>query len=270
MPTTAPSPVPPGREGRLFLYRTHPGQPRRHRHSCLELNLVLRGRASYLLDGARYELTAGSLLWLFPAQDHLLVERSPDFAMWVVLASHAAVRRWCADGAPAVLRRRDPGSGFCRWLEPAQRRRLDELLAELARHATPDAEPRFAPGLRFAMLCAWEAFAAAPSRTPERPVHPAVLRAVQRLIADPTLAAPELARAAGLSRARLSRRFVADLGVTLTDYRTSLRLERFLALRDERPELTLLALALEAGFGSYAQFHRVHRRVLGRSPATVV
>ena len=42
--------------------------------------------------------------------------------------------------------------------------------------------------------------------------------------------------------------------------------DRFAQLRADRPNDTLLALALEAGFGSYMQFYRVHKRITGRPP----
>ena len=59
--------------------------------------------------------------------------------------------------------------------------------------------------------------------------------------------------------------FKAVKGVSLVDYRNRLRLDRFVALLD-RGGTNLLEAALEAGFGSYSQFHRVFRSRLHATP----
>ena len=55
----------------------------------------------------------------------------------------------------------------------------------------------------------------------------------------------------------------------LVEYRNHLRLERFQVLVDRGGE-NLLEAALAAGFGSYAQFHRVFRAVRGSTPRDTV
>lgn len=92
-----------------------------------------------------------------------------------------------------------------------------------------------------------------------------VVRVVQALHDDPTLDGAELGRAFGVSPSKLTHRFKVDMGVSLVEYRNRLRLERFLA-RVDRGGGNLLQAALDAGFGSYAQFHRVFRSMLGISP----
>ena len=58
-----------------------------------------------------------------------------------------------------------------------------------------------------------------------------------------------------------------EVGMSLTQYRNRCRLERFVELHVEQPELSLMALALEAGFGSYPQFHRIFKQHMGYPPA---
>jgi AraC-like DNA-binding protein len=61
-----------------------------------------------------------------------------------------------------------------------------------------------------------------------------------------------------------------EMGISLVDYRNRLRMDRFLSQVEEAPEDgtdTLLRAALDAGFGSYTQFYRVHKKLLGRAPA---
>jgi AraC-like DNA-binding protein len=89
-----------------------------------------------------------------------------------------------------------------------------------------------------------------------------------RLIHDETttLGLDELARRSGLSPTRLSRLFKQQTGVALVDFRNRQRIERFLELYGTGQRRTMLDAALEAGFGSYPQFHRIFKRVMGRSP----
>jgi AraC-like DNA-binding protein len=95
--------------------------------------------------------------------------------------------------------------------------------------------------------------------------HPRLRRAVHMLARDPSLTGEKLASELGISLSRLARLFKDELGVSLVDYRNRLRLERFMLLIDKGAP-NLLSAALEAGFGSYAQFHRVFCAARGKSP----
>ncbi len=91
-------------------------------------------------------------------------------------------------------------------------------------------------------------------------------RVVLLLEEDSALGRRQLAARLGLSESCLSRAFKREMGFSVSQYRARLKLERFLALVDPRRG-NLLAAALDAGFGSYAQFHRVFRAVLGKTPS---
>jgi AraC-like DNA-binding protein len=77
--------------------------------------------------------------------------------------------------------------------------------------------------------------------------------------------ARSLASEMSISPGHLTRVFRTEMGVSLVEYRNRLRIERFFGLV-ERGGDNLLAAALSAGFGSYAQFHRVFRKVVGTTP----
>jgi len=66
-----------------------------------------------------------------------------------------------------------------------------------------------------------------------------------------------LARKHGVSVSRLARAFKAEMGMSIIEHRNRARLQRFFRLVETGRGL--LPAALEAGFGSYAQFHRVFR-----------
>jgi AraC-like DNA-binding protein len=88
---------------------------------------------------------------------------------------------------------------------------------------------------------------------------------VQELASAPELSGATLARKHGTSVSRLARVFKAEMGMSIVEHRNRLRLERFFRLVEAGHGL--LPAALEAGFGSYAQFHRVFRARHKSSPA---
>jgi AraC-like DNA-binding protein len=237
-----------------------------HRHAELEFNLITQGAGLYLLANRKYQIRRGDLLWLFPAQEHVLIEQTPDFEMWIGVFKPKAVRRIATDANTKVLRQANPAGEYCRRLTQRDLARLDALLAEVA--AAHDRPGLFNAGLSYALLSAWQYFEHA-ADVPVHDVHPAVERAA-RLIRDETttLSLEELARRAGLSPTRLSRLFKQQTGVALVDFRNRQRIESFLRLYGTGQRLTMLDAALAAGFGSYPQFHRVFKRVIGCSPGS--
>ncbi|HEX6766042.1 MAG TPA: AraC family transcriptional regulator [Polyangiaceae bacterium] len=103
----------------------------------------------------------------------------------------------------------------------------------------------------------------APPREEER--KPIVQRILSALSRDPVASGEYLAREMGISPGHLARSFKTEMGVSLVEYRNRLRVERFFATVD-RGGSNLQEAAQEAGFGSYAQFHRVFRKLLGTTP----
>jgi AraC-like DNA-binding protein len=256
--------LPAGCDGFVHRHRADGGLRHWHRHDEPELNLVLAGRAAYRLADRRYDLGRGSLVWLFPGQEHVLVEAGADFAMWVAVIRPAALRR-VADGDP-VLTAADPAFAGCRHLPPADAAFLDRLCGDLEGAQADDAA-RFNAGIGYLFLTAWQRHAAAAAITPATALHPAVARAAGLIAADPTADIAGVAAAAGLSRSRLSRLFAAQLGQAPAAWRTRTRIERFLALHARDPGRPIAELADEAGFGSYAQFHRAFTSFAGMGPA---
>jgi len=97
------------------------------------------------------------------------------------------------------------------------------------------------------------------------PKNSKVVAAVRLMATQISLDAGALAKQVGMSPSHLARLFKQDMGLSLLEYRQRQRLERFFALVDAEGG-NLLAAALDAGFGSYAQFHRVFRARFGQSP----
>ncbi len=236
-----------------------------HHHTELEFNLMIRGSGTYLVGDRRFAVRRNDLLWLFPGQEHILIDQSADFSMWVAVFRPQLVAQASGGSVEtAPLREEDPDGHFCRRLSDPQAARLGSLFDELI--AASDDAPRYRSGLAYALLAAWSAFASGEAVPPGASVHPAVERAAHLLRQDDALGLQSLARRTGLSPSRLSRLFKQQIGLALVDYRNRLRIERYLAARAETDD-SMLEAALSAGFGSYPQFHRVFKRVMGCGPA---
>jgi len=92
-----------------------------------------------------------------------------------------------------------------------------------------------------------------------------VMTAASMLAENPSIDARAIARRLEVSVGWFARRFKAEMGMSLVEYRNRLRLDRVDALLAEG-KTTLLEAALAAGFGSYAQFHRVFRSIRHLAP----
>jgi AraC-like DNA-binding protein len=96
-----------------------------------------------------------------------------------------------------------------------------------------------------------------------KPRHPLVRQAAQHLVRDPSLSFQELAKRLDVTKGHLTRTFKRYAAASIVDYRNELRLAQFLSQVGHK---ALLDAALGAGFGSYAQFHRVFRARFGKPP----
>jgi len=257
--------IAPDLQGQVWRYLNPGWRHFMHRHTELEFNLVRDGSAQYLLAGRRYDLARNDLVWLFPRQEHLLTDATPDFKMWIAVFRPALVERAAREGTSRTLRRGDPGCALLAHLSALQAGRLDVLLTEV--ESSQDEPERFNLGLAFLLRTAWSAFSK-PQSTPEGGfVHRAVQHAARLLRECPEVSSlEELAREVHVSPSHLSRLFREQTGLSLSEYRNRQRMARFLSSCDRGRETRLLDAALQAGFGSYAQFHRVFRRMVGLSP----
>jgi len=205
------------------------------------------------------------MIWLFPKQEHVLIDWSHDFSMWVVVFRQELLGRETEQADRRILRCADPGDIFCRQIATRQVDALSSVY-QGASDARDDLEFLNA-ALGYALVASWQAFQFSRAPIPLSDVHPAVAKAA-RLIsnADTSLGLESLAREAGLSAPRLSRLFKQQTGISLTGFRQRQCLERFLRLYRTGARYSLIEAALLAGFGSYPQFHRVFCRLMGMNP----
>ena len=256
---------PPGRDGVVVSLSDKRWYLRDwHAHATLEINLVLRGSGQVLLEDRRYPLLPGHLIWLWPGQRHVPSEWSSDMLLWIVEWQPACLPRLKKARRGDTPAPAEPAHPFCRRLAAPALQRLDGLLSAVA--ALPRADA-FNRGLDFALFALWDEYLSAEPVRDCAAFHPK-LEAVLGLLGDPdeNLAQAELARRVKLSPFYLSDLFRKQTGLSIPAYRNRLRLQEFFRRYHAHPEIRLLQHALDAGFGSYAQFFRVFSEALGMPP----
>jgi AraC-like DNA-binding protein len=282
-------------EGFLFLAETNPNAPwlQSHQHAELELNLVVRGSVTYVMGEQRYALPAGTLLWLFPEQEHQLVDRSSNAQNYVAVFKPTFIRRVCKTEAYAGLRngRSEKQSLLHTMLDTKSfqlvRNAMDSLMEGsldrevLNREAGFGAESDFRyqhadpdglnAGLHYLLTLCWRLTQERKPGDVAVSLHPAVQHAI-RLLSDgdwnESLSA--LAQKCDVSDAHLSRMFHQQVGVTLNQYRNSLRLARFWEDMHRAPDTNVTDAVYQAGFGSYAQFYKVFFAAHGQGPRSAL
>jgi AraC-like DNA-binding protein len=238
-----PFPMLGGRRAQVWRHQPAYRRPR-HFHAEPELNVVLGGSAIMGVGDRTVVAAAGHVLLFQPGQDHVLLEASDDFELFVVgLRPELAEFALGAHG-PAIR---------CAELDERELSLLDAELSGLCDVRDGAINEERLVGV----------FSRATERSPKGHVHSR--RALQLLKRRRDASEGQLARELGVDPSGISRHFHGDLAVTLVEYRSRLRLMRFVDLVDAGASFG--RAALDADFGSYAQCHRVFRRLLGCSPS---
>jgi len=245
-----PFPTLPGSQAQVWSYSPRYRRPR-HFHTEPELNFVVHGSATFGVGERVEALRAGELIAFAPGQDHELISSSPDLVLFAVGMSAAL--------APDVLRAAGERA-MLPWrarLSKGESRALADRCTDATGRAGVD---QAVSELWQAALWASKSSAAAEVTLP----RPLTRRALTSLGLEPDLDRSALARAARACPSELSRSVSRDLGVRLVEYRSRLRLLRFIEHVDAGASQT--AAALDAGFGSYSQCYRVFVATLAATP----
>jgi len=247
--------LPPRGQSRAFVWKYSPvnwGRRPRHFHIEPEFNLIASGRATFGIGESVVTVSEGDLLGLPPAQDHVLLQASPDlflFAVGMDPAFSSDVLRAGHDDSILPIRFRLAPDDFRSLVSRASaivdRDRVEQPCAEL-----------------------WEQAHWLASRNISRPstsMHVLTRRAISAVNRAPELELQSLATRLKTADSEISRYFHRDLGMTFAQYRTRLRMLRLIRLMDAGGT-TLRSAAKTSGFGSYSQCHRVFQTRLGCSP----
>jgi AraC-like DNA-binding protein len=266
--------LPCPREAHGGLWYSTPASTRfgRHYHQELELNVIVAGEAHYWLPDREVRVVAPAVLWIPPHVEHELLDASDDLSMWV----HSFRVRTPDDGigtTAAAGQAEAPMQAALRQLSDGPRVQVMEAAA-LARLCARSREGLLRPCvaelndiLSDVFSIAWAGGVQAPAHREPRTYHPAARR-VARLLREPDAprSSVTLAQSTTLSRERLSRVFTQSFGIGLVQYRNHQQIQRFIHTYGQGFGVNMLQAALDVGFGSYVQFHRAFKQVVGYSP----
>ena len=237
---------------RAQIWRHAPATRRpRHFHAEPEMNLVAAGSAKFGVGEMVLSVVEGDLLWWPPGQDHELLEASLDFDLFVIGLTPEFSLRVLGSGKEAAH------------AGPVQFRLPQAALANFCDICAAPANLLDIPSIERRVGDFWcEAHL---MRRASNTMHTLTRRTLVSLAGQPELARIDVAHLVRAYPTEISRHFHKDMGLTLTAYRTRLRLLRFVQAVDHGAE-NLLAAALAAGFGSYSQCHRTFQQNFGCTP----
>lgn len=238
-----------------------------HRHDELECNLIVQGSGAYLIGEQRVDLQPHSILWLFPEQEHLLLDQTDDFKIWILVMKPEYLAQLCVDEMSQTLLERNPTGSFLRHVSQPQFDQLRALCQTVA--DTHEKIAFYNAGLGYLLMSTWLAFQEGSIVPLNDPIHPAIDKIIKYIRMDQSPNDLEtVADLVGLTTETVSRLFKSQMGISLTAFRNRCRVDRFLDLYGHGHALTMLEAATMAGFGSYAQFYRVFVQVMKITPAT--
>lgn len=233
-----------------------------------------------------------TLLWMFPTQEHQLVDRTADAQYYVAVFKPDLIRRACRGERYRDLKRKKlTQEGVLHTILSPQdfdhlRREMDAIIADgidpdlLNREAGFGLSSKFSfqhndpdwlnAGLRHLLLSSWRLQQGCGGTNRRIDLHPAVRKALKAMEEDDGNNPLPLARRCGVSEAYLSRIFHKQVGVKISRYRNSIRLGRFWEAYRDRSNPTIVEAVYAAGFGSYAQFYRVFAETYGKGPREVL
>ncbi|MDQ3536827.1 MAG: AraC family transcriptional regulator [Bacteroidota bacterium] len=284
-------------QGFILLYesKTHKVCMRNpHRHKELELNIVIRGCAEYVLANQRYMLSPGSLVWLFPGQEHMLSRTDANFEMYVIVFKEELFKnKNLRHDKYNILSEPNPKGSFCKKISMPSIRRLKrvcESLCELNTKLDVIAPAYFYSGqafgfkqnskylhtdpvilnagLSYLLTISWHLFITEGSEDKKEVLNPLVEKAIHLLKNNPErdFGLMDLSYECGISSSRLSRLFNEQLGLSIVDYKNRLKLEQLISYINSNPEYSISEACYMVGFGSYSQFYKTFRQSYGISP----
>ncbi len=244
-----------------------------HFHNQLELLLLLRGSARVRNAHSFHRVHAGQLVWHLPGVEHELVDGSPDCDLRVLMFEAHLTASVARSFARTPSARAESSSGMRelgalvagRPVVELTRQEFEQLReacdATCARELNTRAET--SARLRQALTLAW---AATRSNHDDRRALSLVELASCLLLEEPSLERSSVCRALDVSEGYLSRRFQSELGLSFLEQRARSRVVRFVT-QINRGRQSYLDAALDSGFGSYSQLHRVFSAVVGLAPS---
>ena len=283
-------------QGFVFLYSSKEhkmGMCKPHRHRELEMNIVIKGSAEYILSNQRYELTPGSIVWLFPGQEHQLSKTDPNFEMYVIVFKEELFKNiLLLKEKYNVLSEQNPSGSFCKRVSLSSIEKLERICHSLCElNAKEVMSPAYYyagqafgfkknsaylhsdpvllnAGLSYLMTIGWHLFITDGAEEKKEVLNPSVQKAVNLLQTFPEkdYSLSDLSVEIGISPSRLSRLFNDQIGLSIVDYKNKLKLEHLMDYIKTNSDYSLSEACYMVGFGSYSQFYKTFKHTFGISP----
>jgi len=227
------------------------GRRPRHFHAEPEVNLVVRGSATFGIGGGVTRVSQGELVAFPSGQDHELVEGSPDLYLYAMGLDPAYSAEVLGAGRAPIM--------------PLHVRLSDDELAVVQDRAAAIVDRAGADQLGAEL---WERIHWLGQRATRRrkpAAHVLTRRVLGLLESTREFGLDALSSELRTHPSEISRHFHRDVGMTLVRYRTRRRILHVIRLVDGG-EHDLMTAASAAGFGSYSQCHRTFHSELGCAP----
>jgi AraC-like DNA-binding protein/quercetin dioxygenase-like cupin family protein len=283
-------------QGFVLLYdaKTHQVCMRNpHRHKELEMNIVFRGSAEYVLSNQRYKLAPGTIVWLFPGQEHMLSKTDPEFKMYVVVFKEELFKNiLLSEEKYNILLDPNPTGCFCKRISISSIEKLErvcESLCELNKKEVTSPAYYYAgqafgfknnseyfhtdpvllnAGLSYLLTIGWHLFLTEGAEEAKEVLNPSVEKAINLIKLNPEVdySLSDLSLECGVSSSRLSRLFNEQIGLSIVDYKNKLKLEQFFDCLKNHQDYSISEACYSVGFGSYSQFYKIFKQFFGLSP----
>lgn len=284
-------------QGFVFLYdsKEHKvGMRNPHHHKELEMNIIIRGCAEYILANQRYKLAPGNIVWLFPGQEHQLSKTDQNFEMYVIVFKEKLIKNiLLLKEKYNVLSEQNPSGSFCRRISLSSIKKLERVCESLCEFNTKKkvmspayyyagqafgfknnseylhSDPVILnAGLFYLMTVGWHLFITEGAEEKKEVLNPSVEKAIGLLntLPEKGFGLTSLAMECGISSSRLSRLFNEQIGLSIVDYKNKLKLQQFIDCIKNNPEYSISEACYMVGFGSYSQFYKTFRQSFGISP----
>ena len=248
----------------------------RFEYEVLALLIIESGTATYVIDNKIIEIPPLSAVWCFPEQERTLCNRTTDFKMWVIEFTQEFLQQTCTEQHDDILKQKHE-EFLHRRLPVNEFQFMRRIFAELLNIGEPCPEGFFGKegendlfnaGLHYILQHCWRIFRIKKNEFQYTELHPAVSKAVRFLSVEgnESSSVEELAKHCGLSASRIVPLFHKEVGMTITEFRNRRKLDRFFTIYSPKGPHNLMSCALDAGFGSYAQFYRIFTSIMGCSP----
>jgi AraC-like DNA-binding protein len=241
-----------------------------HSHGqVLEICYLERGEQTYEVNEQEYQMHGGDVFVTFPGEPHSTSGKpqTRGSLFWMLIAVAKGSTPFLdlpkADG-DALLRNllHLPQRLF------AGRPLLLPLLRGLFADAASANDPLRTLRLRVGVWHFLMEVVAAAGAAPAQVLSSEISAACEFVKAHPeeVLGAPELSKRAGLSVSHFSRKFREEMGMSISDFVLSQKIEHAQQLLSHR-KLTVTEVAMRLGFSSSQYFATVFKRHTGRSPS---